>query len=258
MGISIGVGPPVCASPPQGCYEGAQNQCRASLMRTHYHYCHRPHFSCLQFRKNSFTSRCNIGQQIVVTPPRIWKSIFSAKPRQRNVYVSGVDNLGLEPLVEENCLEGEGHVSEAGLTSAKLSTSAQIEADVANEITPSESVGTNGSSIPDDDISESSGEEDEVKQSRGSSGDEFGAENWQMFAAEEGARPLTGVTESDPDSSDSEQGTDVDSDVEDGFNQGAVKRRKAEDLLSLPDRNPRKWTPAEAEKVKFLHKYEYR
>ena len=255
MGISIGVGPPLCTSSPNGCHEGAQNQCRATLVQSHHH---RPHFSCLRFRKTSFSSRCNIGQQFVVTPPRICKSFFSAKPRQRKIYVSGVDNLGLEPLVEENCSEEEGDASEAELTSEKLSTSEQIEADVANEITTSQSLGTNGSPIPDDDISESNGEEDEVRQSRRSSEDEFSAENWQMFAAEEGARPLTGATESDQDSSDSEQGSDVDSDVEDGFNQGGVKRRKAEDLLPLPDGKPGNWTPAKAEKVKFLHKYEYR
>ena len=255
MGISIGVGTPLCTSSPDGCYEGAQNQCRAALVQSYHH---RPHFSSLQFRKKSFSSRCNIGQQFVVTTPRICKSLFPAKPRQQKIYVSGVDNLGLEALVEENCSEEEGDASEAGLTSEKLSTSEKIEADIANEITTSQSLGTNGSPIPDDNISESNGEEDEGRQSRRSSEDEFGAENWQMFAAEEGARPLTGATESDQDSSDSEQKSDADSDVEDGFNQGGVKRRKAEDLLPLPDGKQGNWTPAEAEKVKFLHKYEYR
>lgn len=67
-------------------------------------------------------------------------------------------------------------------------------------------------------------------------------ENWQMFTAEEGARP-TGDNETDS---------------EDELSASSVRRRKAEEALPSPDSGSMNWSAADKEKVEALNAFQHR
>lgn len=150
-------------------------------------------------------------------------STWSARPRQREIAYHlglGLDRKAAERDASVTTSEESGIVSEGGSL---------------------ELVDTDGIFFEDEDENDINGM---LRQPRNYL--EEDVNNWQMFAAEEGARP------SDDDE------TESDSEMEDGPSGNLVRRRKAEEALPFPDSAAMNWSAADKEKVQALHAFKHR
>jgi len=162
-----------------------------------------------------------VGSKSFQVPFASTGASWSARPRKEETgSVYGVDRFGLDPLVDRKASERDASVT------------------TSEEGGALELVDTDGISFE---------EGDEINGMLRQPRSYLDAEDWRMFAAEEGVRP----TDDGEAKSDGE--------MEDGLSGNLVRRRKVEDFLSpIPESAAVNWTAADKEKVEALHAFQHR
>ena len=257
MGTAVCGGPSLWVfSSKRGQDVHVQGQCRSN--GTTMLYCH--HWSSefnslLQCRVtvSSLTYGCALGSQGALTKQGFTGAAWSARSRRgikkegSTLVVYGVERLGLDPVID-----GKGSEEDATAPqSAQGSFNTRSPLDSSDTIVEKPSIATEGSAlelVDTDGITFEETNEDEgningmLHQPRSYLVEDVN--NWEMFAAGEGARPTV------------DDETESDSEMEDG--PSPIRRRKAEDVLPVPDSAAMTWTAADKEKVKALQAFRHR
>ncbi|KAG0614060.1 hypothetical protein M758_6G148400 [Ceratodon purpureus] len=249
MGTAVCGGPSLWVfSSKRGQDVHVRGQCRSNGMATLCcHHSSSEVNSLLQFRAAPVGSLAyGLGSQVALTKQGLAAASWSARSRQGwkkkgfTLIVYSVERLGLDGKVSEEDASAEGSID----TRSSLDSSSAIgeESGAASEGGALELVDTDGIIFEETDEVDGNDINGMLRQPRSYLVEDL--DNWEMFAAEEGARPA----------GDDE----TDNEIDDGPT--PVRRRKAEDVLPVPDSASMNWTAADKEKVKalqaFRHMYE--
>jgi hypothetical protein len=222
-----------------------QGQCRSNGVATLCcHHSSTELNSLLQIRATGFRAiyGCASGSQGALSKQGLAGASWPARSRQgrkkkgSTSVVYCVEHLGLDAKASE-----EDASAAQGDTRSSLDSSATI-GEKSSEGGALELVDTDGIIFEESDEDDGNDINGMLRQPRSFFVEDLN--DWEMFAAEEGANPAA------------DDETESDTEMEDGPR--LVRRRKAEDVLPFPDSAAMNWTAADKEKVKALQAFKHR
>ncbi|XP_024369096.1 uncharacterized protein [Physcomitrium patens] len=239
--------------------QDAQGQCRLNGATELCRHHSSSKFSLLVFRRTEYNTKCKcaLGCQLPLTKQASTGAFLTARLRKIHrakeftFSIYCVDNSGLEPVVVEKASEEDG--SDTKISSLD-SSATSLESDVVTEGGVLELMDTDDTVVEESSDNEENDTNGMLRQPK----KDLMQDNWQLFASEEGARPAAGTADSGIDSPSTDDETGSDSETEEGPGENYVRRRKAEEVLPIPDSANMDWTEAEKEKVNALQRYKYR
>lgn len=249
MGTAVRAGPSLCGFPSKRGLD-VQGQCRLNGVGAFC--CHHTSSELnllLHFRAavSSLSYGCASGSQLAVAKQGLTRVLWAARSTQglkksgSTLIVCNVDRLGLDPVVDGNASEEDASCQGVIDTRSSLDSTTE-ESSMASEAGSLELVDTDGIIFEETDEEDGSDINGMFRQPRSFLVEDL--DNWEMFAAEEGARLVA-----DDDS-------ESDSEMEGGLR--PVRRRRAEDVLPFPKSAAMNWTAADKEKVKALQAFKHR